>query len=57
MREKISNMIDQEDKHKPLSDEGIVQKLKAEGLGVARRTVAKYRKTLGIPSSRRRLHY
>jgi RNA polymerase sigma-54 factor len=34
-----------------LSDEAIAQKLKAEGIQVARRTVAKYREALRIPSS------
>ena len=35
----------------PLSDEQLAQQLKAEGLAVARRTVAKYREQLNIPSS------
>ena len=39
---------------KPLSDSKISDLLKKEGLGVARRTVAKYRENLGIPSSSRR---
>jgi RNA polymerase sigma-54 factor len=40
-----------------LSDDALVHKLKAEGVDIARRTVAKYRESLRIPSSveRRRL--
>ena len=53
MRE-IKNVIDQEDKSKPLSDDEIAKILQSKGYNVARRTVAKYREILGIPSSRRR---
>ena len=49
--EKIRELIDQENPAKPLSDEQLAQQLKAEGLAVARRTVAKYREQLNIPSS------
>ena len=49
--EKIRDLIDQENPAKPLSDEQLAQQLKAEGLAVARRTVAKYREQLNIPSS------
>ena len=38
----------------PLSDDDIAARLKEEGLSIARRTVTKYRKMLGIPSSRQR---
>jgi RNA polymerase sigma-54 factor len=34
-----------------LSDDALVQKLKVEGIDIARRTVAKYRESLRIPSS------
>ncbi|KPJ63075.1 MAG: hypothetical protein AMS15_01845 [Planctomycetes bacterium DG_23] len=54
---KISQLVDKEDKKNPLSDEEIVKKLRAEGTQIARRTVAKYRRELGIPSSRRRREY
>ena len=46
-----------EDKAHPLSDEDIVEKLGKIGLKIARRTVTKYRKSLGIPSSRQRREY
>lgn len=57
VRTRLKQMVDEEDKSKPLSDEEIVEKLKAEGIDLARRTVAKYRKVLGIPSSRRRKQF
>lgn len=47
----IKRLIEGEDKAKPLSDEKLVNLLKAEGVDVARRTVAKYREALGILSS------
>lgn len=50
----IKRLIKAEDATKPLSDEAIVKGLKKEGIDVARRTVAKYREALGIPSSSRR---
>lgn len=55
--EKIRELIQAEDIAKPLSDEQLAQLLKAAGIAVARRTVAKYREALGIPSSNlRRRH-
>jgi len=51
VRQRIKNLIDVEDPKKVLSDDKIVLILKAEGIEVARRTVAKYRDSLGIPSS------
>lgn len=54
IRTKLQEIIDQEDKAKPHSDDELVRRLKAAGLSVARRTVTKYRKKMGIPSSRQR---
>ncbi|MHC5055419.1 MAG: RNA polymerase factor sigma-54 [Planctomycetota bacterium] len=54
---RISEMIDKEDKKKPLSDAQIVKMLRGEGLDIARRTVAKYREKLHIPASRQRKEY
>jgi len=51
VRQRIKSMIDAEDSKKILSDDKIVELLKAEGMNVARRTVAKYRDSLGLPSS------
>ena len=55
VREAMQKLISDEDPMKPLSDEGIAKALKAQGIPVARRTVAKYRDQLGIlPSHLRR---
>ena len=53
MRE-IKEIIAGEDRRKPLSDDEIAKILRERGHNVARRTVAKYRELLGIPSSRKR---
>ncbi len=50
----IKEMIENEDKTKPLSDDAISKMLKEKGIKVARRTVAKYREELNIPDSRLR---
>lgn len=55
--ELIKKMVDNEDKKNPLSDEIIVDELKKEGFGLARRTIAKYRKVLRISSSMGRKQY
>jgi RNA polymerase sigma-54 factor len=53
---RIKSLIEAENPRRPLSDQDIVDKLKAEGIQMARRTVAKYRESLKIlPSSRRKL--
>ncbi len=49
---RIREIVDAEDKTRPLSDENLRDLLKAQGYKVARRTVAKYRKELGIADSR-----
>ena len=54
IRTKLQEIVDAEDKAKPHSDDELVRRLKAAGLSVARRTVTKYRKKMGIPSSRQR---
>ncbi|WP_068085200.1 RNA polymerase factor sigma-54 [Polycladidibacter stylochi] len=51
VRDKIKRMIDAESPKKILSDDAIVKALHAEGVDIARRTVAKYREALNIPSS------
>ncbi len=57
VRVHLKAIVDAEDKAKPLSDEQIVARLRGDGVDIARRTVAKYRDELGIPSSRRRRQY
>jgi RNA polymerase sigma-54 factor len=54
VRSKIQELIDQEDKTEPWSDDAIVKMLESEGIQVARRTIVKYRRLLGIPNSRGR---
>ncbi len=55
VKERVRQIIDAEEKHQPLSDDEVAERLnKQHGLSIARRTVTKYRKALGIPSSRQR---
>jgi RNA polymerase sigma-54 factor len=54
IRAKIKKLISEENIRKPLSDNAIANMLKEEGIDVARRTVAKYRESLHIPSSSER---
>jgi RNA polymerase sigma-54 factor len=54
VRLKLQEIIDNEDKTKPLSDDALVEELGKAGVTVARRTVTKYRKAMNIPSSRQR---
>jgi RNA polymerase sigma-54 factor len=53
----IRNIVANEDLERPVSDAELVEKLAEKGIGIARRTVAKYREDMGIPSSyeRRRI--
>jgi len=57
VRLKLRELIDKEDKKAPLSDDAIVKKFETEGIQVARRTIVKYRKLMGIPNSRGRRHW
>ncbi|HPH38157.1 MAG TPA: RNA polymerase factor sigma-54 [Sediminibacterium sp.] len=50
----LSDMIESEDKHKPLSDEVLTEMLQEKGYNIARRTVAKYREQLNVPVARLR---
>ena len=54
IRLKLQELVDQENKAKPYSDDDLVKQLSEHGMKVARRTVTKYRKKMGIPSSRQR---
>jgi RNA polymerase sigma-54 factor len=56
VKKTIRDMVEAEDPEAPLSDQEIAQALHAQGLTIARRTVAKYREELGVlPSHQRRL--
>ncbi|WP_151974493.1 RNA polymerase factor sigma-54 [Acinetobacter junii] len=54
IRAMIKKLVSNENPRKPLSDNAIAEMLKKEGIEVARRTVAKYRESLHIPSSSER---
>ncbi len=54
VKKMLKELIDEENKKKPLSDEKIKALLKEKGYSIARRTVAKYREQLGIPVARLR---
>ena len=52
IKDTLKQIIDDEDKTKPLSDDDLSQELEKKGFPIARRTVAKYREQLRIPSAR-----
>ena len=54
IKQRIRKIIDEENPNKPLSDSRIVRLLQDEGLVLARRTIAKYREELKIPTSSQR---
>jgi len=54
IKQRIKKIIESEDAKKPLSDSKIVSILQREGLVLARRTIAKYREELKIPTSNQR---
>jgi RNA polymerase sigma-54 factor len=51
VKQRIRELIDEEDPRSTLSDDRLVELLRARGVEIARRTVAKYRESLRIPSS------
>ena len=54
LKRKVKKMIDDEDSSNPLTDDQITARLQSEGIQVTRRTVAKYREDLKIPSTHQR---
>lgn len=54
LKKALQECVDAEDKHHPLTDDQLVEVLSGKGYKVARRTIAKYRDQLGIPSARLR---
>ena len=54
MKVALKEIIDGEDKKKPLSDEALTAKMREKGFPIARRTVAKYREQMGIAVARLR---
>jgi len=57
VKAKLQQIIDGEDKQNPFSDDDLVVELARQGLTLARRTVAKYRTLMNIPTARRRKQY
>lgn len=53
-KERLKTLIEQENKHKPLSDQELSKLLHAQGIPCARRTIAKYRKSLKVPVASQR---
>ncbi len=54
LKRKVRKMIEEEDAKHPLTDDHITARLQAEGIEVTRRTVAKYREDMKIPSTHQR---
>jgi len=54
---KVKELIDREDPKNPINDEEISKRLGEQGIDISRRTVAKYRQQLDIPSSHQRRRY
>ena len=54
VKDKIRKLVEEEDVHKPLTDQKLVEHLRVEGVKIARRTVAKYRDQLGVLPARMR---
>ena len=53
-KQALKALIDAEDTANPLSDQALTEALTQQGFSLKRRTVAKYRESLGIPSTRER---
>jgi len=56
IKKRLKQLIEGEDKQKPLTDQQITNTLSAEGIQISRRTVAKYREEMNIMSSFNRLY-
>lgn len=57
VRAQVKEIVDKEDKRDPLSDDVIAARLQARGINVSRRTIAKYRQQLHIPTARQRRQF
>ena len=57
VQDQVKQIIARENPKKPLSDDKIVKMLETSNVKIARRTVAKYREKLGIPSSAKRRQF
>ena len=57
IKAKVAEIVVGEDKRDPLNDDQIVERLQTQGIDIKRRTVAKYRDQLGIPTARQRKQF
>lgn len=57
IKQQLKALIDEENKNKPLSDQKLTDALKAQGIDISRRTVAKYREAMNIPGSSKRKRF
>jgi len=57
VKTRVKELVDAEDKRSPLNDDQIAELLHKEGMDISRRTVAKYRAQLDIPSARQRKEF
>ncbi len=57
VQHKLKEVVDAEDKQNPMTDDELVTAMKEQGIDIARRTVAKYRKLMSIPPARQRREY
>jgi len=57
VKARVKELIDNEDKSDPLSDDAIAKMVQAEGVDISRRTIAKYRSQLRVPTARQRREY
>ena len=57
VKAKLQEIISAEDKARPLNDDQLVEQLNKAGIDIARRTVAKYRGLMSIPSARQRRQF
>jgi RNA polymerase sigma-54 factor len=57
VKSRLQQIVDDENKQKPLSDEELAKKLREQGIEIARRTIVKYRQQLGIAAARLRREY
>jgi len=57
IKKMIKEIISGEDAKEPMSDQGIMDILRGRGIDISRRTVAKYRESMNIPSSSKRRRY
>lgn len=57
VKARVQQMVETEGKNKPLADDQLAKMLQKEGINISRRTIAKYRSQLNIPSARQRREF